>query len=275
MRASDCAVVFAQANTPCDRRPSACPGCGAELRGRLRSHANAWRGKRIRTNAGEIPGNEIHDDPNGYIEDILGWDISEGDRSDENGRRTHVVGTSSATADNSTVVIGVVPGVTIVPLRFLCPTALGDLIGALDAIASSRAAFVAARCRQPRRRHDTFPAVAGPSAGRLPLFLRVPKGRDRTGCPGATTSTTSCPSRSRPGSAFWNRLRLYGAAGAAGSGADHGQLHFLIQFHPRACPCRGTPKLSIFRGLYAWRCSGTGYNHGRMGTLKFSQTGYH
>lgn len=63
---------------------------------------NIWR------NYGEIPGNGIDDDGNGYIDDINGWDAYNNDGSiptDNHG--THVAGTIGARGDNSAGVTGV------------------------------------------------------------------------------------------------------------------------------------------------------------------------
>src|SRR5262245_14322266 len=51
--------------------------------------ANIW------TNPGEIPGNGVDDDHNGYIDDVHGYDFvnSDGDPFDDNGHGTHVSGT--------------------------------------------------------------------------------------------------------------------------------------------------------------------------------------
>ena len=57
--------------------------------------ANIW------TNSGEIAGNGIDDDGNGYIDDLHGWDFvnNDGDPNDDNNHGTHVAGTIAAVAD--------------------------------------------------------------------------------------------------------------------------------------------------------------------------------
>jgi subtilisin family serine protease len=62
-------------------------------------------------NAGEIAGNGIDDDGNGFIDDISGWDFvsSDNNADDGNGHGTHVAGTIAA-ANNGTGVTGVAPG---------------------------------------------------------------------------------------------------------------------------------------------------------------------
>lgn len=80
---------------------------------------------RIWTNPGEIPGDHIDNDHNGYVDDVNGWDFYHNDNTvfdaadgDEHG--THVSGTIAGT-ENSTGIIGIAPNVKIMPLKFLGP----------------------------------------------------------------------------------------------------------------------------------------------------------
>ena len=77
--------------------------------------ANIW------VNPGEIPGNGIDDDANGYVDDVNGWDFANGDSSpdDDEGHGTHVAGTIGAVANNGIGVAGIVPNVQIMPLKAL------------------------------------------------------------------------------------------------------------------------------------------------------------
>lgn len=76
----------------------------------------------IWTNTGEIAGNGLDDDGNGYIDDIRGWDFSSNDNNptpvgaDTHG--THVAGIAAARTNNATGVAGTAGGSTIMPLRF-------------------------------------------------------------------------------------------------------------------------------------------------------------
>ena len=65
--------------------------------------ANAW------TNPGEINGNNIDDDGNGFIDDYYGYDFryNDPDPLDENGHGTHTAGTIGAVGNNGVGVTGV------------------------------------------------------------------------------------------------------------------------------------------------------------------------
>ncbi len=88
-------------------------------------------------NLGEIAGNSIDDDGNGYIDDLNGWDFANDNNSvydnkleDKHG--THVAGIIAANADNQGI-RGVAPGVKILPLKFIMGNS-GYTSDALDAI---------------------------------------------------------------------------------------------------------------------------------------------
>lgn len=60
-------------------------------------------------NPGEIPGNNIDDDGNGFIDDVHGYDFADkdGDPMDTNSHGTHVAGIIGAVGDNNTGITGV------------------------------------------------------------------------------------------------------------------------------------------------------------------------
>lgn len=87
--------------------------------------ANIW------VNEGEIPGNGIDDDGNGYIDDVYGWDFFNNDNTvfdpeerDRHGRLadqhgTHVSGTIGAVSNNNIGVTGINWNVRVMPLKFI------------------------------------------------------------------------------------------------------------------------------------------------------------
>jgi len=77
--------------------------------------ANIW------TNPGELAGNGVDDDLNGYVDDIHGWNAisNSGDPLDDNGHGTHVAGTIGAVANNGKGIVGVNHHVTIISCKFL------------------------------------------------------------------------------------------------------------------------------------------------------------
>ena len=91
----------------------------------------------IWTNPGEIAGNGIDDDGNGYIDDVYGWDFinSDNDPMDGHNHGTHVAGTIAAATNNNTQVAGVAWYTKLVALKFLADGGWGYTSDAIDAIA--------------------------------------------------------------------------------------------------------------------------------------------
>ncbi|MGA2279704.1 MAG: S8 family serine peptidase [Verrucomicrobiota bacterium] len=83
----------------------------------------------IWNNPGEIPGNGVDDEGDGYIDDVHGWNFvdSNNDVSDLNGHGTHVAGTIAATGNNGIGVIGVAWNARIMPVRGLDSHGNGDI----------------------------------------------------------------------------------------------------------------------------------------------------
>ena len=93
--------------------------------------ANIW------TNPGEIPGNGIDDDGNGWIDDLHGYDFAndDGDPLDDHSHGTHVAGILGAVGNNGSGVAGVNWQCQIVARTVLDSTGFGfgsDPIGAFD-----------------------------------------------------------------------------------------------------------------------------------------------
>ena len=74
----------------------------------------------IYVNPGELAGNGIDDDGNGYVDDVHGYDFADRDAiaNDTHGHGTHVAGTVAA-ANNGVGATGVAPNATIIPVRVL------------------------------------------------------------------------------------------------------------------------------------------------------------
>ena len=91
--------------------------------------ANMW------VNAGEIAGNGIDDDGNGYIDDIHGWNaaLKNGSPMDGNGHGTHCAGTIGAVHGNGGVA-GVMGEVKMMAIKFLTDSGSGSLADAIVAI---------------------------------------------------------------------------------------------------------------------------------------------
>jgi subtilisin family serine protease/Tol biopolymer transport system component len=74
--------------------------------------ANIW------VNPGEVPGNGIDDDGNGYVDDVTGWGFADphGSTFDAIGHGTHVAGTLAAVGNNADGIIGVAWQAKVMPL---------------------------------------------------------------------------------------------------------------------------------------------------------------
>ncbi|HEY0715509.1 MAG TPA: S8 family serine peptidase [Polyangia bacterium] len=99
--------------------------------------ANVW------INPGEVAGNGLDDDNNGYVDDVRGWDFVGGDASaptqdndpaDTNGHGTHVAGTIAAVGNNGLGVVGVAWRSKIIALRALDDAGNGTDSGLAAAI---------------------------------------------------------------------------------------------------------------------------------------------
>ncbi len=102
----------------------------------------------IWTNTGEIPGNGIDDDQNGFIDDVHGWDFSDNDNNpdDPDGHGSHTAGTIAAATHNGTGVAGVAggfggAGVQIMPLKIF-EEAFDDIIAEAFVYAADNGAVV-------------------------------------------------------------------------------------------------------------------------------------
>ncbi len=92
--------------------------------------ASMWR------NPGEIAGNGVDDDGNGFVDDVFGADFlnQDGDPMDDHGHGTHVAGTIAAVHNNAQGVAGVNPHARIMALKFLDASGTGTVLDAVAAI---------------------------------------------------------------------------------------------------------------------------------------------
>ncbi len=90
----------------------------------------------IWTNPGEIPGNGLDDDGNGYVDDVHGWDFinNDNDPMDDHSHGTHVSGTIGARGNNGLGVVGVSWQVRIMALKFLGAGGSGSTADAVRAV---------------------------------------------------------------------------------------------------------------------------------------------
>lgn len=92
------------------------------------------------TNPGEIPGNGIDDDGNGYVDDVYGWDFvnNDNDPMDDHGHGTHVSGTIGGVGNNTVGVAGVNWQAKIVGIKFLNASGSGTIADAVSAVEYAR-----------------------------------------------------------------------------------------------------------------------------------------
>jgi len=90
----------------------------------------------IWTNPGEIPGNGLDDDGNGFVDDVHGYDFvnGDGDPMDDHFHGTHVSGTIGAEGNNGIGVAGVCWKTSIMALKFLDAGGSGNTADAIAAI---------------------------------------------------------------------------------------------------------------------------------------------
>ncbi|MHC1764869.1 MAG: Ig-like domain-containing protein [Verrucomicrobiia bacterium] len=92
--------------------------------------SNVW------LNPGEVPGNGIDDDQNGYVDDVHGFDFvsRDGDPMDDHGHGTHVAGTVGAVGNNAIGITGVCWEVSLMALKPFDETGNGEVSTAVEAI---------------------------------------------------------------------------------------------------------------------------------------------
>ena len=92
--------------------------------------ANMW------TNPGEVPGDNVDNDGNGYVDDVHGIDAAndDSDPMDDQDHGTHCAGTIGAVGDNGIGVAGVNWRVKIMALKFLTAEGTGSYADAVECL---------------------------------------------------------------------------------------------------------------------------------------------
>jgi subtilisin family serine protease len=87
-------------------------------------------------NPGEVPGNGVDDDGDGYIDNVHGIDAvnGDGDPMDDNNHGTHCAGTIGARANNGHPHVGVAWEVRLMACKFLSADGWGYVSGAIECI---------------------------------------------------------------------------------------------------------------------------------------------
>jgi subtilisin family serine protease len=87
-------------------------------------------------NTGEVAGDGIDNDGNGYVDDVYGYDFinHDSDPYDDQGHGTHVAGTIGAEGDNGIGISGINWDVQIMALKFLGADGSGSQSDAIEAI---------------------------------------------------------------------------------------------------------------------------------------------
>ncbi|UUO05366.1 S8 family serine peptidase [Blastopirellula sp. J2-11] len=87
-------------------------------------------------NPGEIAGDGIDNDGNGFVDDVYGYDFlnNDGDPLDDNMHGTHVAGTIAAEGENAAGVVGVASSASIMALKFLSASGSGSTADAVRAL---------------------------------------------------------------------------------------------------------------------------------------------
>ncbi len=93
-------------------------------------------GGQMWVNPGEIAGNGIDDDGNGYVDDLYGFNFAQDNNNpiDENGHGTHCAGIIAARGNNGVGIAGISWGARIMACRFLGANGSGTVSDAIEAI---------------------------------------------------------------------------------------------------------------------------------------------
>ena len=92
--------------------------------------------KNMWINLGEIPGDGLDNDGNGYVDDVYGYDFynNDGDPMDDHNHGSHCAGTIGGVGNNGKGVVGVNWNVSIMSVKFLSKYGSGSTTGAIASI---------------------------------------------------------------------------------------------------------------------------------------------
>ncbi|WP_313676214.1 S8 family peptidase [Mycolicibacterium sp.] len=99
----------------------------------------------IWVNPGEVAGDGLDNDANGYVDDVNGWDFYYDDKTvydvGEDAHGTHVAGTIGGVGGNNTGVAGVNWNVSMIPAKFLGPQGgyISDAVAAMNYLTDLKA----------------------------------------------------------------------------------------------------------------------------------------
>ena len=141
------------------------------------------------TNPGEIAGNGVDDDGNGYVDDVHGYDFVRGDGTpqDENGHGTHVAGIVAARGGNGIGVAGVAWRARLMAVRVLDAGARGTTTTVAEGIryaVANGARIINLSLAGPAPSGDLENAIGDARAhGVLVVVAAGNDGRDLAGAP--------------------------------------------------------------------------------------------
>ena len=140
--------------------------------------ANMW------TNTGEVPGNGVDDDKNGYVDDYYGYDTAnkDGDPMDDDSHGTHVAGTIGAVGNNNVGVVGVAWKTRIMAVKSLGTSggSFADVVAGFDYAVANGAKIVNMSLGGRGGSPGDFAEVAIINAGKKGVILVAAAGNDGT-----------------------------------------------------------------------------------------------
>ena len=153
---------------------------------------------RLWRNAGEIAGNGIDDDHDGYIDDVNGWNFASNTNQlysagDGDSHGTHVAGSIAAQRNNGYGIAGVADNARIMPLKFLRPGGgyTSDAIAAIQYAVDRGARVINASWGGTSYTAPLCDAVS--QAGAAGVLFVAAAGNDGTNNDASPTWPANCP----------------------------------------------------------------------------------